>query len=88
MTKTREGIVWAGATVLAAVTAVPIATTSVPVAGLIGGGLTASLGCVVCAGAGVYALLSGAGLAAILWTETAFAAGTACIGVCAAALSL
>lgn len=87
MRKTIEGMAWAGALALAVAVAGPVGAAGAPVAGLVGAGLGTVLGCIGCGAAGVYAVFSGVSLATILWSEAAFAAGTACIGVCAAALS-
>ncbi|HSG09744.1 MAG TPA: hypothetical protein VLA36_15385 [Longimicrobiales bacterium] len=87
MTKSIHGMAWAGALILAIAAAGPIGVAGAPLDRLVGAGLGTVLGCVGCGAAGVYAVLSGVSLATILWSEAAFAAGTACIGVCAAALS-
>ena len=50
------------------------------------GSLATVLGCVTCAGAGIYAVSSGAWLGMLLWSTTGFTASLACVGVCAAAL--
>ena len=87
MTKTVDGVAWAGALVLAVAVAGSVGAADAPVARLVGAGLGTVLGCIGCGAAGLYAVFSGVSLATILWSEAAFAAGTACIGVCAAALS-
>ena len=78
---------WLGAILAGVAAAVPAGAGGTPLAALVGSGLGTVLGCVGCGAAGLYALFSGASLTTILWSEAAFAASTACIGICAAALS-
>lgn len=88
MKATKLSIVWVGAVLLGAALALPAGAAGSPVPELAGGGLGAVLGCIGCGAAGLMAVWAGATLATILWSKAAFAAGAACIGVCASALVL
>jgi len=70
--------------------AMPVAATVAPGAvpgAVMGGGLGAALGCVTCVAAGLAAATNPGWLAALLWSQTAFAASLVCAGTCAAALT-
>ncbi|MDP2958380.1 MAG: hypothetical protein Q8N53_18270 [Longimicrobiales bacterium] len=88
MKATKSSIVWAGAVLLGAALLLPAGAAGSPVAELVGGGLGSALGCIGCGAAGLLAVWAGATLASILWSRAVFAASAACIGVCAAALTL
>jgi hypothetical protein len=52
-----------------------------------GGGITAAIGCVVCAGGGVAAAFSGGAIAFVLWTTQGTAVAAACLATCIAAVT-
>lgn len=86
----RTIVKWAvfGAALLGVALVVPAsAAAGAPPALLMGGSLGATLGCMACAGAALYAVASGVGLAALLWTSAGLAKGVACITVCGLALT-
>lgn len=80
-------IIGSGALLWGAIAVGTGASVGGAVAGLMGGAIAPMLGCIGCGAAGLMAVWGGYTLAAFLWTQTAFAATTACIGVCAAALA-
>jgi len=52
-----------------------------------GGGITAAIGCVVCAGGGVAAAFGGGAIAFVLWTTQGTAVAAACLATCIAAVT-
>ena len=87
MSTLRNGIVWGAAGVGLVILTLLAAPTAPPGTLMGAGSLGTILGCVTCAGAGIYAVSSGAWLGMLLWSTTGFTASLACVGVCAAALA-
>lgn len=88
MSKTNGNWRWVTVGVaLAAGLALPGGGLAAPAALMGAGSLTTSLACIACAGAGLFSIITGSGLAALLWTQAGFAASLACVSACHMALT-
>lgn len=78
---------WAAVSAALAVSAAAGGAAGAPVGELTGAGIGTVLACLGCASLGLEALISGVSLTVLLWSQGVFAATSACLGVCAAALA-
>lgn len=87
MSETKWGWMLGGVALAAVALATPGGALVAPATLVGGGGLTATLACIACAGAGLFAALSGVGLAVLLWSPGGFAASLACAAACIQAVT-